>query len=69
MFAILKSWQVEEHAWYTNITYLQFQFFIHLLADVLLELDKLNRKFQFDIVDITSMVSTIDVTINLLWRH
>ena len=66
---ILESSQTEEHVWYTNITSLQFQFFIHLLADVLLELNKLNRKFQFDFVDIISIASTIDVTINLLWKH
>ena len=69
MPTILESWQAEEHAWYTNITSLQFQLFIHLLVDVLLELNKLNRKFQFDLVDITSIASTIDVTINLLRRN
>ena len=35
-----------------------------MLAEVLLELKELNRKFQFDLVDITSIASTIDVTIN-----
>ena len=69
MPAILESWQAEEPIWYKNIISLQFQFFINLLADVLNELNKLNRKFQFDIVDITSIASTIDVTINLLRRH
>ena len=69
MSAIVESWQVEEHAWYTNITSLQFQYIIHLLADVLLELNKLNRKFHFELVDITSIASTIDVIINLLRRH
>ncbi|KAG0593808.1 hypothetical protein M758_UG021100 [Ceratodon purpureus] len=69
MPAILESWQAEELVWYTNITSLHFQFFIHLLADVLLELNKLNRKFQFDLVDMTSIASTVDVTINLLRRH
>ena len=36
---------------------------------MLLELNKFNRKFQFDLVDITSIASTIDVTINLLRKH
>ena len=36
---------------------------------MLLELNKLNRKFQFDLVDIISIASTIDVTISLLWRY
>ena len=40
-----------------------------MLAEVLLELKELNRKFQFDLVDITSIASTIDVTINFLWKH
>jgi hypothetical protein len=36
---------------------------------VLIELNKFNRKFHFDLVDITSIAYTIDVTINLLQRH
>jgi hypothetical protein len=40
-----------------------------LLVDVLIEFNKLNQKFQVDIVDITSIASTIDVTINLLRKH
>ena len=36
---------------------------------MLLELNKLNRKFQFDIVDFISIASTIDMTFNLLQRH
>ena len=36
---------------------------------MLFELNKLNRKFQFDLVDITSIASTTDVTIHLLQRH
>ncbi len=40
-----------------------------MLADILSELNKVNRKFQFDLVDITSIASTIDVTISLFRRH
>ena len=36
---------------------------------MLLELNRLNRKFQFDLGDITSIAYIIDVTINLLRRH
>jgi hypothetical protein len=40
-----------------------------MLADILSELNKVNHKFQFDLVDITSIASTIDVTISLFRRH
>jgi hypothetical protein len=42
---------------------------VHLLADILVELNKLNKKFQYDHVDITSIASSIDVTISLLRRQ
>ena len=32
-------------------------------------MNKVNRKFRFDLVDITSIASTIDVTISLFRRH
>jgi hypothetical protein len=40
-----------------------------MLADVLLELNKLNQRFQFNLVDITNIAFAIDVTINLLQIH
>jgi hypothetical protein len=42
----LEAWEEEESIWYENMTSLQFQFFVHLLADILVELNKLNKKFQ-----------------------
>ena len=69
MPAILEAWESDEPTWYHNITSLQFQFFVHLIADILVELNKLNRKFQCDHVDITSIASTVDVTITLLGRQ
>ena len=66
MPAILEAWESDEPTWYHNITSLQFQFFVHLIADILIELNKLNHKFQCDHVDITSIASTVDVTITLL---
>ena len=66
MPAILEAWESNEPTWYHNITSLQFQFFVHLIADILIELNKLNHKFQCDHVDITSIASTVDVTITLL---
>jgi hypothetical protein len=51
-------------------TIFQIQFCIHLLVDVLIELNKLNQKFQEDHVDITSIGTTLDVTINMVFsRH
>ena len=60
-------------SWRTRMIY-KYHFsvvpiFIHLLADMLLKFNKFNQTFQFDHIDITSIASTIDVTINLLWRH
>ena len=70
MSTILEAWELDEPTWYHNITSLQFQFFaVHLIADILVELNKLNRKFQCDHVDITSRASTMDVTITLLRRQ
>ena len=48
---------------------MQFQFFIHLIADILVEFNKLNKKFQCDHVDITSIPSIVDFTITLLRRQ
>ena len=69
MPTILEAWKLDEPTWYHNITSLQFQFFVHLIANILVELDKLNRKFQCDHVDITSIASIVDVTITLLQRQ
>ena len=69
MRAILEAWELDEPTWYHNITSLQFQFFMHLIANILVELNKLNRKFQCDHVDITSIASIVDVTITLLRRQ
>jgi hypothetical protein len=69
MPAILEALEEQEPNWYQNITSLQFQFFVHLLADILIELNKLNKKFQYDHDDITSIASSIDVTISLLRRQ
>ena len=69
MPAIFEAWESDEPTWYHNITSVQFQFFVHLIPDVLVELNKLNRKFQCDHVDITSIASTVDVIITLLRRQ
>ena len=55
MLALLRDWELVEKKMYEMATIFQVQFCIHLLADVLIELNKLNQKFQEDHVDITSI--------------
>ena len=50
-------------------TVFQVQFRIHLLANVLIELNKLNQKFQDDHVDITSIGTILDVVISMLRKQ
>jgi hypothetical protein len=40
----------------------KFHFYLNLPLDVLQELNKLNIKFQYDMVDITAISATIDIT-------
>ena len=46
MPALLKDWELGEKKMYELATIFQVQFYIHLLADVLIELNKLNQKFR-----------------------
>jgi hypothetical protein len=41
----------------------KIHFYLNLLVDVLQELNELNIKFQYDMVDITTISATIDFTI------
>lgn len=43
-------------------------FCLHMLADIMLILNKLNIKFQEEYVDATSLGASIDITINTLSR-
>ena len=43
--------------------------YLNLLVDVLQELNKLNNKFQFDTVDITTISTIIDTTISISSHH
>ena len=43
MPAILEQWEKHEKKWYEYATIFQVQFMLHLLADILLELNKLNE--------------------------
>ena len=49
--------------------YFKFQFCSNLLVDVLQELNKLNIKFQCDMVAITTISTNINITISILVCH
>lgn len=49
---ILDAFQVLEPYWYQQVTTFLFQFMLHLVVDVLMELNKLNKNFQYDVADI-----------------
>jgi len=55
-------------AWYDRVTIFHFQFALHLLVDVLLELNKLNIKFQTDNLDLTIVGQQLSTTTNALRR-
>ncbi len=52
MPTILDAFQVSESYWYQQVTTFLFQFMLHLVVDVLMELNKLNKNFQYDMADI-----------------
>ncbi|BBN17305.1 hypothetical protein MPTK1_7g13480 [Marchantia polymorpha subsp. ruderalis] len=66
---ILERWQVEEVEWYAIATSFQLQFCLNLLADVLCDLNKLNKKFQEEKVELTAIGAQLDVTISALKRR
>ncbi|KAH7296912.1 hypothetical protein KP509_26G044600 [Ceratopteris richardii] len=47
----------------------QLQFFIHFMADVLVEMDRINKTFQHDHVDITNIENALDVVIELFRKR
>ena len=68
MLALLEDFRLGEKKVYELETINQVKFCIHLLVDVLIELNKLNRKFQEDHVDITSIGSTLDFSISMFHK-
>ena len=64
MPAILKQWQKHEKKWYEYVTIFQVQFMLHLLADILVELNKLNEVFQRELMDVTML----DVHLNIIHK-
>ena len=47
----------------------KFQFYLNLLVEVLHELHNLNINFQHDMVDVTTINATIDITMSILSCH
>ena len=69
MPALLQEWKHDDRKMYEMATIFQVQFCIHLLADVLTELNKLSQRFQEEHIDITSIGMQLDVLIDLLRRR
>lgn len=69
MPAVLDIWSNREKKSFELAIIFQVQFFINLLADVLLELNKLNEKFQRHVIDITEISRQLDSTISVLKRR
>ncbi|KAH7440127.1 hypothetical protein KP509_04G092600 [Ceratopteris richardii] len=60
MPVVLEQWKRREKKWYSHATLFVVQFMIHLLADVLSELNKLNQEFQRNEFDVTLIGALID---------
>ena len=71
MPTILNLWKEKKrkNSWYNKERIFSVHFFLNMLADVLMELNKLNKKFQEDNVDVTSLGIDIDHTLNTLKRN
>ncbi|MCO5582460.1 hypothetical protein L7F22_036356 [Adiantum nelumboides] len=69
MPAVLEQWQRHEKKWYGYATLFVVQFMIHLLADVLVELNKLNVEFQRQEMDVTTIGALINLTFEKLNRR
>ncbi|MCO5576302.1 hypothetical protein L7F22_030113 [Adiantum nelumboides] len=69
MPAVLEQWQHREKKWYGDATIFAVQFMIHLSADVLIELNKLNVEFQRHEMDVPTIGAMIDLTFEKLTRR
>ena len=69
MPALLQEWKNDYEKMYEMGTLFQVQFCIHLLSNVLTELNKLSQRFQEENIDITSIGTQLDVLIDLLRRR
>ncbi|MCO5612069.1 hypothetical protein L7F22_066331 [Adiantum nelumboides] len=69
MPALLSDFKTHDANLYTIATTFQVQFLIHLLADVLHEMNELSKKFQKDHVDITDVANALDVVVELFTKR
>ena len=69
MLALLELFKDEELHWYKITRSFKFHFYLNLIVDILQELNKLNIKFQYNIIDITTISATSKITISILSRH
>ncbi|MCO5569033.1 hypothetical protein L7F22_022739 [Adiantum nelumboides] len=68
MPAILTFWNEGAPAWYKKLCIYKVLFIIHLLADVLYDLNVLSKHFQEEEVDIACISAYIEVTMSSLRR-
>ncbi|MCO5567029.1 hypothetical protein L7F22_020712 [Adiantum nelumboides] len=66
--AILSVWQDGATLWYKKLRVYKVLFCIHMLADVLHDMNMLSKQFQADIIDLSSISTCIDVTVSSLRR-
>ncbi|MCO5588679.1 hypothetical protein L7F22_042638 [Adiantum nelumboides] len=69
MPALLSDFKEHDALLYKVATTFQVQFFIHILADILFEMNVLNKKFQNDHVAILEIANALDVVIELFKKR
>lgn len=66
---ILTLWKNErKESWYDKTRIFLVQFCLHMLADIMCEINKLNKQFQEVYIDVISLGVVTDVTVNTLKR-
>ncbi|KAI5073772.1 hypothetical protein GOP47_0011785 [Adiantum capillus-veneris] len=69
MPALLHDFKENDVNFYKIASTFQVQFLIHFMADVLVEMNGINKKFQDDHVDITEVGNALDVVIELFKKR
>ncbi|MCO5592298.1 hypothetical protein L7F22_046298 [Adiantum nelumboides] len=68
MPGILSFWKTGARAWYDKLRIYKVLFSIYMLADILHDLNILNKLFQKETADVTSFSTSIEVTLSSLRR-
>ncbi|MCO5578402.1 hypothetical protein L7F22_032243 [Adiantum nelumboides] len=68
MPGILSFWKTGARAWYDKLRIYKVLFSIYMLADILHDMDMLNKVFQKETADVTSFSTSIEVTLSSLRR-